>query len=86
MGPVVAVVEPQAVPVDRCLQIALVLDVDDDLRAFLDFENRSRDRLVVGEHPHRCPRELLHDWGDPELELVSGEGLLVPARVKITLK
>jgi hypothetical protein len=37
---VVAVLEPQAVPVDGGLHVALVLDVDDDLGALLDLEDR----------------------------------------------
>src|SRR5918998_2248003 len=49
---VVAVVQPYAVPVHGGLEIALVLDVDDDARALPDLEDRPRHRAVVREHPH----------------------------------
>jgi hypothetical protein len=49
---VVAVVQPQPMPVNRGLQVALVLYVDDDLRAFGDAQRRTRDGAVVGEHSH----------------------------------
>ena len=52
MRAVVAVVQPQAVPVDGGFQVALVLYVDDDLRALPDSQRRTGNGAVVGQHPH----------------------------------
>ena len=68
---VIAVLEPQPVPVDGGLHVALVLDIDDDLRALPHLEDRSGDRIVVGEHPHGVVAEALRDRSDTEVELVA---------------
>jgi hypothetical protein len=57
--------------VDGRLHVALVLDVDDDLRALLHLEDRPRDRVVVGQHPHGVLADALGDRPDPEAELVA---------------
>ena len=61
---VVPVLEPEAVPVHGGLHIALVLDVDHDLRALPDPEDRAWDRSVVGEHPHPGATHSLGDRRD----------------------
>ena len=71
MGSVVAVLEPQPVPVDRRFDITLVLDVDDDLGAFAHLERRTGDRAVVGEHPHRVLADPLRDRRDRQVEPVT---------------
>ena len=68
---VVAVVEPQAVPVDRGLHVALVFDLDGDLRAFGDPQHRAGNRAVVGEHPHDVIADPLGNGGDPKRVLVA---------------
>ena len=52
VGAVVAVLEPQTVPVHRRLEVALVDDVDHELRALADAERRAGHRAVVGDHAH----------------------------------
>jgi hypothetical protein len=69
--PVVAVVQTQAVPMDRGLQVALVLGVDDDLRPLGDLEGRARDRAVVGQHPHAGVSDALLDRCDPQVERIA---------------
>ena len=71
MGSVVAVLEPQPVPVDGGLHVALVLDVDDDLRALLHLERGAGDRAVVGQHPHRRVAKPLGHRRDPQVELIA---------------
>src|SRR5438093_1474500 len=44
VGPVVAVLEPQAVPVDSCVEVALVPHVDGYSRALGNLERRTGDR------------------------------------------
>ena len=56
---------------DGGLHVALVLDVDDDLRALLDFENRPGDRAVVGQHPHDAVADALGHGPDAEVELIA---------------
>ena len=68
---VVAVLEPQPVPVHRGLHVALVLHVHDDLGAFPDLQRGPGDRSVVGQHPHRRVAEPVGHRGDPQIELVS---------------
>ena len=68
---VVAVLEPQPVPVDRRFRVALVLDVDDDLGALAHLERRTGDRAVVGEHPHRGVADPLGDRRDLQVEPVT---------------
>jgi len=57
--------------VDRRFHIALVLDVDDDLGALAHLQRRTRDRAVVGEHPHLCVANPLRDRRDSQIELVA---------------
>ena len=68
---VVLVVQPQAVPVHGRLQVTLVGDVDDHLRALLDLEGRAGDGAVVAQHPHRGVPEPLGYRADPQVEGVS---------------
>ena len=63
-----AVVEAQAMPVHRRLEIALVDDVDLDLRALRHAQRRARDRAVVGQHAHVRVADALGDRRDPQLE------------------
>ena len=69
--PVVAVVEPQAVPVHGRLQVAVVGDVHDELGAFAHAQRRARDRAVVGEHAHGRVPDPLGDRADPQLDRVA---------------
>ncbi len=48
---VVAVLQPQAVPVHRRLHVAVVAGMHGDLRPLLDVQGRAGDGAVVGEHP-----------------------------------
>jgi hypothetical protein len=50
--PVVAVLQPQPVPVHGGVQVPLVDDVDDDLAALLDLEGGAGDGAVVAQHSH----------------------------------
>ena len=61
---VVAVVEPQAVPVDGRLDVTVVRDVDDDLGTLVDVERRTGDRAVVGDHPDGRPCDVLDNGRD----------------------
>ena len=65
---VVAVFEPQPVPVHRRLQVAVVHDVDDELASPRGRAASGRDRAVVGEHPHRRVAEPLRNRRDAELQ------------------
>ena len=67
---VVAVLEPQPVPMDGRLQIAVVDDLDRDLRSLADAQRRTGDGAVVGEHAHSRVGELLRDGRDPQLDRV----------------
>ena len=58
-------------PVDRGVHVALVLDVDDDLRALLHLQDRSGNRPVVGQHPDRRVAQSLGDRSDPQIERVA---------------
>ncbi len=66
MGAIGAVVQAQAMPVHRLLQVALVDDVDLDLRALADLQRRPGNRAVVGQHPHRGVAEPLAHRRDPQ--------------------
>ena len=71
MRSVVAVLQPQPVPMDRGVHVALVLDVDDDLRALLHLQGRSGNRPVVGQHPDRRVAQSLGDRSDPQIEMLT---------------
>jgi hypothetical protein len=66
--PVVAVLQSQAVPVHRGLDVALVDDVDGELGALSDPERGSWDRAVVGEHADRRVAEPLRHRRDAQVE------------------
>ena len=68
---VVAVLQTQPVPVHGRLQVALVDDVHDELRAFAHAQRRAGDRPVVGDHSHGVVADALRDGRDPELEGVA---------------
>ena len=69
VGPVVLVLKPQPVPVDRGLHVALVLGVDHDLRSLLHLQGRTGDGAVVAQHPHGRVAEPLGNRRDPQVEL-----------------
>jgi hypothetical protein len=71
MSSVVAVLQPQPMPMDRGVHVPLVLDVDDDLRALPDLQDRSGDRPVVGQHPDRRVTQSLGDRSDPQIEMLT---------------
>ena len=68
---VVAVLQAQPVPVDGRLEVALVDDVHDELRALAHAQRRAGDGAVVGDHPHGVVADPLRDRRDPELEGVA---------------
>ena len=70
VGAVIAVLEPQAVPVNGGLEVAVVGDAHRRRRALGDLERRPRHRTVVRQHPHRRVADPLLDRDDLELELV----------------
>jgi hypothetical protein len=70
MRTVVAVIKSKSMPVDGRRVVSLVLDVDDDLRAFLDLEHGTGDRAVIGQHAHLGPCKFLNYRGNPQVELV----------------
>jgi hypothetical protein len=71
VGAVVAVLQPQPVPVHGRLQVTLVDDVDLDLRSLRHPQRGARDRAVVGQHPHRRVAQLLGDRRDLQIERVA---------------
>ena len=56
---------------NRPLQVALVDDVDHDLRALLHPEGRPGDRAVVGQHAHAGVADALGHRRDVKVEVVS---------------
>ena len=66
-----AVLEAQAVPVHRRLEVAAVGDVDGDRRALRHLQGRSGNRAVVGEHAYGGVTDLLLDGEDLEPELLA---------------
>ena len=68
---VVAVLQTQPVPVHGRLEVALVDDVDDELRALAHAQRRAGDRAVVGDHAHGVVADPLRDRRDPQLERVA---------------
>jgi hypothetical protein len=71
MGAVVAVLKSEAMPMHGRVHIALVEDVDLDLRPLRQFENRPGYRAVVGEHPHQAVADLLDHWRDAKFDAVA---------------
>ena len=68
MRPIGAVLEPQSMPVDGRLQVAVVMHVDLNLGAFGNAQGRPGNRPVVAEHAHGVVSEPLAHRGDPQLE------------------
>ena len=68
---VVAVLQAQTVPVDGRLEVALVDDVHDELRALRHAQRRAGDGAVVGDHAHGVVADPLRDRRDPQLERVA---------------
>jgi hypothetical protein len=66
---VVAVVEPQAVPMHRRLQVALVDDIDQECGPLLHTKSWARDGSVVGQHSDRCIADCLLYRLDAKIEL-----------------
>ena len=65
---VVTIVQSQAVPVHRPFHIAIVTNIDNDLRALLDSQSRARNGTVVGEHPNFRAANVRGDGCNPEVE------------------
>ena len=70
-NPVVSVLQTQAMPMNRCRDIAFVGHIDGDLAALVDVKDRTRDRSVVCEHPQIGFFYLFAYWTDVELEAVT---------------
>ena len=68
---VVAVLQAQAVPVHRRLEIAAVGDVDGDRRTLRHLQCRPGNGAVVGEHAHGRIADLLLHGHDLERELLA---------------
>ena len=66
-----AVLQAQPVPVDGRLHVALVLDVDQQLRPLGNPQRRAGDGAVVGEHPHRRVADALGHRRDAQREAVA---------------
>ena len=69
--PVVAVLQPQPVPVHGRVDGTLVRHLDSDLRALIDVQGRAGNRSVVGEHAHVGALDGLPDRSDPEIKAVA---------------
>ena len=80
---VVAVVEPQPVPVDGVGEVALVRDVHRDARALADPQRRAGDRAVVGEHPQGVAADPLGDRRDREVDAPAAGDGHVPGRARL---
>jgi hypothetical protein len=70
-NPVEAVLQPQAMPVHRRLDVAVVAGMHGDLRPLLNMQGRSGDGAVVGEHPQVGAVQALADWTDAEVQAVT---------------
>ena len=68
--PVVAVLQPQPVPVHGRLDIAVVAHLHGDLRPLIDVQGRAGDRPVVGEHAQLGAVEALAHRADAQVETV----------------
>jgi hypothetical protein len=66
--PVVAVLQPQAVPMHGRLDIAVVGDVHRDFGALVDVQGRARDRSVVGQHPEEIAGDAVAYRADATAE------------------
>ena len=71
VGAVVAIVQAKPVPVHGRFEVAVVFDVDDQLRPLADTQCRSGNRTAVGEHPHLLVADLLGDGADAKLGRVA---------------
>src|SRR5215217_2525770 len=69
--PVVAVLQPEAVPVDGCLYVAVVGHPHGDLRTLVDVQRRARDRTVVAEHAHLCCSDPLAHGEDAQVKAIA---------------
>ena len=66
-----SVLEPKAVPVHGRLEVSVVRDVDSRRRPLRELQRRTRDRPVVGQHPHGRVADDLAHRGDLEADLVA---------------
>src|SRR5215218_10754739 len=69
--PVVAVLQPEAVPVDGRLYVAVVGHLHGDLRALVDVQRRARDRTVVTEHALLCVSDPLAHGVDAKVKAIA---------------
>src|SRR5215216_5526217 len=69
--PVVAVLQPEAVPVDGCLYVSVVGHPHGYLRALVDVQRRARDRTVVAEHAHLYVTDPLAHRVDAQVEAIA---------------
>ena len=65
---VVAVLQPQSMPVNSCLDVTVVRHLHDDLRPLIDVEGRAGDRTVVSEHAKFGVVDALTHGLDTEVE------------------
>ncbi len=68
---VVAVVEPQPMPVHGGVEIGLIDHVDDELGALADAQRRAGNRAVVRQHADGRVADTFADGRDAQLDLVS---------------
>src|SRR5438552_19052617 len=68
---VVTVLQPQAVPVNGRLDVAVVGHLHCDLRPLIDVQCRTGDRSVVGEHAQHSGVEALADGRDAPVESIA---------------
>jgi hypothetical protein len=82
--PVVAVLQPQPMPMHSRVQVTVVGDVDDELAALADLEGGAGDGAVVAQHPHPGLAEALGHRPDPQIEGVARgqHQQLGPARLR----
>jgi hypothetical protein len=58
-------------PVQRRFHVALIRDVDNQLRTLIDMQGRTGDRAVVREHPQHVAAEVLAHRRDLQTEVVA---------------
>jgi hypothetical protein len=68
--PVIAVLQPQPVPVHRRLDITVVPHLHGDLRPLIDLQDRAGDRPVVAEHAQLGAIDVLAYCADPQVKPV----------------